>query len=562
MNHLGCDRDMRVVFDAGDSKMDEPGEDEDSDNEEGHTSAAGKGPPLRVDVGKLLASHLPDLDVLDDMVICPTLANFKFSSDDSALDLDFFKPQPNDRELSHISDSDAGFGFDAGAGGEAADGQEDFFADELGDAGGADFGQDDAGEDFFEAGAEPEEEGEGEEQGYYIQPQPRQGQAGDDGTTTTTVAMAENSKQQGVFDYFDAAFSKNWAGPEHWKMRRAPTTQRKGACLLFSRKSYGPKVSLLISVLYEDEDANAAATTATRQRKVKEPFVIDFESPSTVKAAELFAKPKARAPATVLKSMPAQDGNSYLLPDDMHFSSASLLRLFLKPKAMINMRRRNKAGGGASVSAAPAAQGAGGIDQEIDSDYWAQAAQDAGGADFDAGGEDMDDPDGAAAIPFSTQFLNDDEDDDDDMDMDVGGVDATEPAEDQVEDDLLAATQGQKAKRARPEYVSFAKRAKRVDVKRLKENIWKELAIEVPEEALENSMLEDTEDLPKSFTKVLEGLRKSYPKDKMDEISTVRGVVRPLFRFSILSIALMLFSTHRASASSVYYIWPTRTTSV
>lgn len=219
------------------------------------------------------------------------------------------------------------------------------------------------------------------------------------------------------------------------------------------------------------DDDPAAATL--KQRKVKEPFVIDFEGPSDVKAADLFAKPKARAPATVLKSMPAEDGNSYLLPDDMHFNSASLLRLFLKPKALINMRRRNR-GGGASVTAAPALSG--GIDQEIDSNYWAQAAHDAGEADFDAG-NDMEDPD-SAAIPFNTQFLHDDEDEDDDVDMDVGGVDATEPPE-EIEDDLLAATQGQKAKRARPEYVSFAKRAKRVDVKRLKENIWKELAIEV-----------------------------------------------------------------------------------
>lgn len=122
----------------------------------------------------------------------------------------------------------------------------------------------------------------------------------------------------------------------------------------------------------------------------------------------------------------------------------------------------------------------GGIDQEIDENYWAQAAQDAaggGGADFDAGA-DMDDPD-VAPIPFSTQFLHEDEGDmmDDDVDLDVGEVGPAQVAED--DDDLLAATEGQRAKRARPEYVSFAKRAKRVDVKRLKENIWKELKIHV-----------------------------------------------------------------------------------
>lgn len=50
------------------------------------------------------------------------------------------------------------------------------------------------------------------------------------------------------------------------------------------------------------------------------------------------------------------------------------------------------------------------------------------------------------------------------------------------EDDLMAATQSQ-IRKARPETVHYAKRAKRVDVKRLKDNIWKGLNIQlaVPE---------------------------------------------------------------------------------
>lgn len=208
-------------------------------------------------------------------------------------------------------------------------------------------------------------------------------------------------------------------------------------------------------------------------------------------AAELFAKPKARAPSTLMKATTTQaddQANQHLLPDDMHFNSASLLRLFLKPKAMINMRRKNRSRGAQQFSAAPASGvGVGAsnniMDQDIDEHYWAQAAadQDAGGADF---GGDMDE---GPILPFSTQFLNDDDEgdmmDEDDVDMDVGtvagGGSSTMQIMDDVDDDLLAATQGQKAKRARPEYVSFAKRAKRVDVKRLKENIWKELAMKV-----------------------------------------------------------------------------------
>lgn len=47
------------------------------------------------------------------------------------------------------------------------------------------------------------------------------------------------------------------------------------------------------------------------------------------------------------------------------------------------------------------------------------------------------------------------------------------------EEDLLAATQGQQVRHIRPEFVNYAKKAKRVDVKKLKENIWKSLDIVV-----------------------------------------------------------------------------------
>ena len=53
------------------------------------------------------------------------------------------------------------------------------------------------------------------------------------------------------------------------------------------------------------------------------------------------------------------------------------------------------------------------------------------------------------------------------------------PGIDAGEQDLLAATQGQ-TRRVRPEFVNYAKRAKRVDVRKLKENIWKGLNIDVP----------------------------------------------------------------------------------
>lgn len=83
-------------------------------------------------------------------------------------------------------------------------------------------------------------------------------------------------------------------------------------------------------------------------RKEKTPFLIDFAAPSEINTKTLFT-PGTKAAI----SQPASKGrrisgggkkkskkaakeeersDEYLLPDDMHFSSRQLLRLFLKPK--------------------------------------------------------------------------------------------------------------------------------------------------------------------------------------------------------------------------------------
>lgn len=90
---------------------------------------------------------------------------------------------------------------------------------------------------------------------------------------------------------------------------------------------------------------------------------------------------------------------------------------------------------------------------------------------------------GDGAVPFNTQFFQDDDEFgggfgggfDDAYD---GGEGGTAPVVGEDED-LQAAAQGQ-VRRVRPEFVNYAKRVKRVDVRKLKENIWKELDIVVP----------------------------------------------------------------------------------
>jgi condensin complex subunit 2 len=65
------------------------------------------------------------------------------------------------------------------------------------------------------------------------------------------------------------------------------------------------------------------------------------------------------------------------------------------------------------------------------------------------------------------------------MDDGEGAMGDADADADAGEQDLLASTEG-RSRRVRPEFVNYAKRAKRVDVRKLKDNIWKGLKIVIP----------------------------------------------------------------------------------
>ena len=91
-----------------------------------------------------------------------------------------------------------------------------------------------------------------------------------------------------------------------------------------------------------------------------------------------------------------------------------------------------------------------------------------------------------SSIPFNTQFFHDDDDDgpgfDDGFDGDLAGT------ADPGEQDLLTGAQG-RTRRVRPEFIKYTKRAKRVDVRKLKDNIWRGLKIPIPDEQQTEEMV-------------------------------------------------------------------------
>ncbi|KAL1968480.1 hypothetical protein VTN77DRAFT_1690 [Rasamsonia byssochlamydoides] len=489
LNHLSIDGQGRIVFDSSDD-VDEATAD--ADPREGYESQRGTAEPeepglpsprprketeeepMEIDLAPLAAKFFPDLDRLAEKDICPSLKNFDLGDPSGSLNIPLLKApeewrhdKPNE-EPSRIGDASGIMLDDDNAVG---------FDDDDGTFAGFDIGEDagfgEGGEAWArEAALEPmlkvhrmEIDGDGQDgEGDF-----------DDHEDAYAISLSHqpaNKEHENILSYFDNALQKNWAGPEHWKIRR----------------------------IKENAAANST-TAAPKPRKEKEPFEIDFSAPLDPTVADLiYTQASSNSAISMPKTQWKTKGRN-LLPDDKHFNSQQLLRLFLKPKARMGSKRVlgfRKTNDSRKQGQMPAAG-------EMDEAFWANHKPE---NDTTAAEE------GAAAGTYDANFFADDDglafphglpmgDDDDDN---VPFADAREmfspPADARPATsggdgagtsgltallNMVGATPGsalhgggygsqlvtQGGRRVRPDYVAYARVAKKVDVRRLKEEMWK-----------------------------------------------------------------------------------------
>lgn len=321
---------------------------------------------------------------------------------------------------------------------------------------------------------------------------------------------------------------------------------------------------------YEDSTKSNAAPV--RVRKEKETFEIDFMNPAGDIPADVFAPPKLRS-ATTLPKRDQQPKSRYLLPDDKLFNSRQLLKLFLKPKSSIQETKRRRltlSGGRAGNTTthdlpADADDPAG---EDMDEEFWAkdnmaleiQASSTPDpkvAGNYDANFFQDDDGMGGMGLGGGGGGLPDDDDDDDDQFADAR--EAFSPGPEGAAAAAAAAAQAggamqgvfgtqqfppgtfggnlefggnlvTGARRVRPEYVQYARVAKKVDVRKLKENLWTGLAFEPPSSevlpggkqaagAAAAPPVPPPEE-PRRFTRVMNELQSVYPQKTMADIST------------------------------------------
>ena len=562
LNHLAIDGQGRIVFDSSDDATEESLKDVDDmrqGSEDPQRPGSSSPPPrqssddifednVEVDITSLANQFFPDLEHLEMQDICPSLKNFDLGDPSGSLDIPFLKaPEDwrNDKghEEGHNPNDASGIMLDD----DNAVGFDDDDATLAGFDLGGDTGFGDGGEAWArEAALEPmlkvhrvDRDNDEIQDGEEID--------NDDAYAISLTHQPNKQDHENILSYFDNALQKNWAGPEHWKIRR----------------------------IKEHAAANTA-TAAPKQRKEKEPFEIDFSAPFESSVAELLYTPASSNSTISLPKTQWKTKGRNLLPDDKHFNSRQLLRLFLKPKARMgsrrlvgtrqfNQRREDRTAGNG----------------EMDEAFWANhkpennAASDGEGAPGAYDANFFADDDGLA-FPNGLG-LGDDDDDNlpfaDAREMlsppsdgqpgnpvgDAGGASGLTALLNMVGATPGSALQSgaggfgsqlvtQGGRRARPDYVAYARVAKKVDVRRLKVEMWKGMgerliastSFDSSQESHREQPTENEIDDPPTptpvnemqqengqlrFTQIMNSLKSVYPPETLRDISTSFGFI-------------------------------------
>lgn len=489
LNHLMIDSTGRVVFDSSDDSVDpsktkkrkrtdhEDGVDEDLDEDDEDEVEDSEVMPtqepseededIEIDLTTLGARFFPDLSRLDELDVCPSLKTFDLGDPSGSLDIPFLRAPEDWRQEQERATTEGPPGRNPGM--DLDDDNALGFDDEgLGDFSiGGDVAFGEGGEVWAkEAALEPQmrvydtglgddaAEGDGEDMDT---------SGNGDYNVSMMHAQKPDKMHEDILAYFDQALQKNWSSAEHWRIRKI-------------------------------KDINKPVQT--KQRKEKEPFEIDFSSPLDPALSEVIF---TQASSNTTISLPKKDWKSKtrnLLPDDKHFNSKQLLSLFLKPKARMSRRRgfgKRSGGFGNADNQQHLPEGA-----EMDEAFW--AAQKAPMQSIEGNGDDTVLPQG----DYDANFFADDGlpfagglDDDDDIDEFADARDHFSPGADPGAMETIGATgafngltvtnPGDLAfgtmlvtqnRRVRPDYVNYARVAKKVDIRRLKDEIWKGMDLE------------------------------------------------------------------------------------
>ncbi|KAH3680931.1 hypothetical protein WICMUC_000074 [Wickerhamomyces mucosus] len=501
LNTLNLDKDFRVIFDASTTNGNDDDELSNNDNVDNKEQNDGKVQDGSIDEDKdvnmtssdsviditgLKAFIFQDDVPLESTTLCPSFQQLQsvlkdISKAKSILN-DFNQDLVNHTTNSSIGDKnqlnsrgkfddDDGFDFDFGGAG-----QEDF----------------DVGVSFDDV------DNNGIAKAIIFQDELNENQQEVNADESNIIASVVD---QDLMAYFDHTLKRNWAGPEHWKVRQLKKDNQRQ-----------------IDVQNQQQSEN-------KNKKVKQDFTIDFTTLLDDDEEErIFTKSKI---STMLPQPTGNERhNNYLLPDDIFFSSEQLTKLFLKPHQKLSVFRKfkhirsidnkdannnNNFGSNFDSQIPPLNEDIQPV-KDNDATFWA---------------ENYKEQEIAKGFPDNNDNDNDDDNNNpffENNDVDLGfdgdfGDNSLTTDTQKFAMGTQLITGGNKVK---PEYVNYSKTAKNVNVKVLKDNIWKVLDSKIQEDEKEVKVQEGNPIVKEEsqLTDVVKDIEKFYPKDQRKDLST------------------------------------------
>lgn len=523
LNSLAIDNTGRVVFDG---QVDQQPEEENDDEKEANDNGFSNRQIESIDLALIKEGFFADLTSVDNLSICPSLPVLQTALTDPGAS-EFMKEIESGNSHTTINPDNANVNveFEGAFSGDIADFEDDEFS--------GDVVLDDHNEPELEFGVPDismHQDDEDEQQSLGLIPggddnQDENGIIHDaDGQGAMTILMNNvvGNQDGDIMAYFDETLRKNWAGPEHWRVQRIKNLQNPNSNM-GSNNTANNDSSTQTNADREAGENSTSSAEPTKKRADKQVFFIDFLSEENdVDEATLFAEGSAslNMPKTQQKSKTRN-----LLPDDEHFSSKSLIHLFLKPKAQIFRKSKSSTKTEDEFALPLQENRADDDDILVDENFFAENQQVE--AELPSVDDNMDD--GNDANIFGDEHGDDDK-------LDVSQFNGTAlGAGSASQGNLLLGN-----KKARPEYVNYAKTAKKVNIKLLKDNIWNVLDIPTDEkdvntiepvtasvddkteaESVQDSeaIVEDKQKVVK-FTDMVQGLRDYYPPQQLSDLST------------------------------------------
>lgn len=342
------------------------------------------------------------------------------------------------------------------------------------------------------------------------------------GTEGKTVkwAGAEVTDETGL-SYFDGAFKQTWAGPEHWKIRKSQRIVNNNTNNTCNNNT---------------NNNNSNPVTKSRKNSKVEKVAIDFIN-SVIDFRQIFSKPTTSSQISLTKAaILDRNEHDHLLPDDLHFSSASLLKLFIKPNWKMSTSKAQHQPQSSRVTRSSSKTAVEPSGNFVERDFWVSQDDHRNGLYQEPEHLEYDEyaNDGVNDTIYDGYTDNDDNFfanygeeplkqettvkeplDNEDMQHNDRNDHQNENVQVDFNKNLVAAPKFTFAQQ-----LNYARVAKRVDVAKLKSTLWNEF-VQQPKPSKPNQ--DNSEDQSgkstKTFSALINNLSKSYPNEALADVS-------------------------------------------